>query len=76
MRKRTKSILVGTTAVAMLLIAFMFEFAAITFHSLILSLIGFVFAITYSEMKTWYGKCRMEEIDELFDDINSSDLYL
>lgn len=76
MSKRTKSILVGTAAVTMLLIAFMFEFAAITFHSLILSLIGFVLAITYSEMKEWYGKCRMEEIDELFDDINSSDLYL
>jgi len=69
MGKRTRSNLIGMVAVATLLIAFMFAFAAITFHSLILSLIGFVFAISHSEIRQLYGKCRMEEIDEDLDAI-------
>ena len=69
MSKRTRSNLVGMGAIVTLLVAFMFAFVAITFHSLILSLIGFVFAISYSEIKQLYGKCRMEEIDEDLDGI-------
>ncbi|SEU10048.1 hypothetical protein SAMN05443270_3149 [Lacrimispora sphenoides] len=76
MSKRTKSNLVGIGTVSLLSMCFALSFAALATNSLLLALISFTTAIVRSEMKEWYGKCRMEEIDELFDDINSSDLYL
>ncbi len=76
MSKRTKSNIIGTLTIILLLISFMLAFILLVISTLLLCPIIFVTMFTYAEMKEWYVKCRKEEIDNLFEDFDKRYLQI
>ncbi len=75
MSKKTKSNIIGTFTIILLLISFLLALISFVIHTLLLSPIIFVLMFTYAEMKEWYLHCRKEEINELLENFEKSDVF-
>lgn len=76
MKIRTRTKIIKAVAIILLFLSLALTLISFAANMLLLTPIIFVTMFAYSEMKEWYMKSLDQELNELLDDINGSDIYL